>query len=173
MFYGNRLERVIPARAGRNQVLHLINDLLLQPSFKPNGPTNLTPLMQAALNAIKRRSLIFVISDFISLPGWERPLSLLNRRHEVLAVRLWDPREADLPDVGPVIMEDAETGQQMYVDTHDRQFRTRFQEAARRREAVLSSSFKRAGVDELSISTSDNLVNSIVRFAALRQQRRK
>jgi hypothetical protein len=70
-------------------------------------------------------------------------------------------------------MEDAETGEQMYVDTHDRRFRARFEEAARRRDATLSGAFKRAGVDQLSISTSDNLVNAIVRFAALRQKRRK
>ncbi len=172
VFFGNRVERIIPARAGRDQVLHLINDLLSQPHFAAAGATNLTPLLENALSAIKRRSLIFIISDFISLPGWERPLSLLNRRHEVLAIRLWDPREAELPDVGPVIMEDAETREQMYIDTHDRRFRARFEEAARRREAALGAAFKRAGVDELSISTSDNLVNAIIRFAALRQQRR-
>ena len=78
---------------------------------------------------------MFVISDFISAPGWERPLSLLNQRHEVLAVRLWDPREVELPDVGPMIMEDAETGEQLYVDTHDKKFRARFKQAARQREA--------------------------------------
>ena len=69
---------------------------------------------------------MFVISDFISAPGWERPLSLLNQRHEVLAVRLWDPREVELPDIGLVLMEDAETGEQLYVDTHDHSFRQRF-----------------------------------------------
>ena len=173
LFFGNRVERIIPARAGRDQVLHLINDLLLQPRFAAAGATDLAPLLENALSVIKRRSLIFVISDFISLPGWERPLSLLNQRHEVLAVRLSDPREADLPDVGPVIMEDAETGEQMYVDTHDRRFRSRFQEAAKRREAALAASFKRAAVDVLPLSTSDNLVNAIVRFATLRQKRRK
>src|SRR5258706_342114 len=85
------------------------------------------------------------------ITGWERPLSLLNRKHEVLAVRVWDPREAELPDIGPVIMEDAETGEQLYVDTHDRNFRTRFAAAAQQREAVLQQSLKHAGVDLLSI----------------------
>ena len=88
--------------------------------------TDLTPLLEGGLNAIKRRSLVFIISDFISEPGWERPLSLLNQRHEVLAMRLWDPREIELPDIGLIIMEDAETGEQLYVDTHDRRFRQRF-----------------------------------------------
>jgi uncharacterized protein (DUF58 family) len=91
----------------------------------------------------------------------------------VLAIRVWDPREVELPDVGPIIMEDAETGEQLYVDTHDRGFRRRFQEAARQREAELNEAFKRSGVDALSLSTDEDLVRAIVRFAMLRQQHRK
>ena len=173
IFYGSKIERTILPRSGRVQVLHLINDLLKQPQL-PRAPfTDLTPLLEGGLYAIKRRSLIFIISDFISTPGWERPLSLLNQRHEVLPVRLSDPREVQLPDIGLVVMEDAETGDQMYVDTHDRRFRQRFEEAARVREAELAQAFKCAGVKELSLSTEDDLVNSIVRFATLRRQRRK
>ena len=140
MFYAgqtNRIERTIPARGGRIQVLRLINDLLRQPRLTHAPFTDLSPLLQGGLNAIKQRSLVFIISDFISAPGWERPLSLLNQRHEVLAVRLIDPREIDLPDIGPIMMEDAETGEQLYVDTHDRKFRARFAEAARQREAAV------------------------------------
>jgi len=170
---GSRVERTIPARGGRIQVLRLVNDLLKQPRLLKAPFTNLTPLLEAGLRSIKRRSLIFIVSDFISAPGWERPLSLLNQRHEVLAIRLWDPREVELPDIGPLMMEDAETGEQLYVDTHDRRFRQRFQEAARRREADLNEAFKRAGVDALSLSTEEDLVRAIVRFATLRQQRRK
>jgi uncharacterized protein (DUF58 family) len=170
---GSRIERTIPARGGRIQVLRLVNDLLKQPRL-PRAPfTNLTPLLEGGLHAIKRRSLVFIVSDFISVPGWERPLNLLNQRHEVLAVRVWDPREVELPDVGPIIMEDAETGEQLYVDTHDRRFRARFEEAARQREATLAAAFKRAGVDVLSLSTEEDLVRAIVRFATLRQQRRR
>jgi uncharacterized protein (DUF58 family) len=173
MLYGSRVERTIPARGGRVQVLHLINDLLRQPP-QPRGQfTNLTPLIEGGLNTIKRRSLVLLISDFISEPGWERPLSLLNRRHEVLAVRLTDPRETRLPDIGPVIMEDSETGEQLYVDTHDKNFRKRFDEQARARETALNTAFKRAGVDALSLSTDEDLVRAIVRFAKMRQQRRR
>jgi uncharacterized protein (DUF58 family) len=173
IFYGNRVERTIPARGGRMQVLRLVNDLLKQPRL-PKAPfTNLTPLLQAGLHAIKKRSLIFVISDFISAPGWERPLNLLSRRHELLAIRLWDPREVELPDIGPIIMEDAETGEQLYVDTRDKKFRQRFQEAARQRETALNEAFKHAGVDALSLSTEEDLVRAIVRFATLRGQRRR
>ena len=133
IFYGGKVERTIPAHSGRNQVLRLVNDLLKQPHM-PRAPlTNLAPLLNSGLNTIKQRSLVFIISDFISLPGWEKPLALLNQRHEVLAIRLWDPREMELPDVGPIIMEDAETGEQLYVDTHDRKFRQRFKQAAAER----------------------------------------
>ncbi len=174
---GRRVERTIPARGGRIQVLRLVNDLLKQPRL-PKAPfTNLTPLLEAGLHSIKRRSLIFIVSDFISAPGWERPLTLLNRRHEVLAIRVWDPREVELPDLGPIILEDAETGEQLYVDTHDQKFRQRFHEAARRREAELNAVFKRSGVDALSLSTEEDLVRALVRFAELRRtagrQRRK
>lgn len=173
MFYsGNMVEKVIPARGGRVQVLRVINDLLRQPQLGRAPFTDLAPLLQKGLNAIKRRSLVFVVSDFISAPGWEKPLTLLQRHHEVIAVRLWDPREIDLPDVGPLIMEDAETGEQLYVDTHDPGFRQRFSEAARQRETALTETFKRAGIDLLPLSTGEDLVRAIVRFAALRENRR-
>jgi uncharacterized protein (DUF58 family) len=173
IFYGNRVERTIPARGGRVQVLRLVNDLLKQPQL-PKAPfTNLTPLLDSALHTIKQRSLLFIVSDFISEPGWERPLKLLSQRHETLAVRLWDPREIDLPDIGVVIMEDAETGEQLYVDTSDKRFRQRFREAAQQREAALSETFKRAGVDTLALSTEDDLVRAIVRFAQSRRARRR
>jgi uncharacterized protein (DUF58 family) len=173
IFYDSRIERTIPARGGRMQVLRLINDLIKQPSL-PRAPfTDLTPLLQGALGAIKSRSLIFLLSDFICEPGWERSLSLLNQRHEVLAVRLWDPREIELPDVGPIIIEDAETGEQLYVDTRNQKFRQRFAAAAQQRAADLEQAFKRSGVDALSLSTDEDLVRAIVRFATLRQQRRK
>jgi uncharacterized protein (DUF58 family) len=173
MIYGSRVERVIPARGGRLQVLRLINDLLKQPHLERSPVTDLTVLLQAAFNSIKRRSLVFVVSDFISAAGWERPLNLLSRRHEVLAVRLWDPREIELPDIGVVVLQDAETGEQLYVDTHDRRFRVRFKAAVDKRQAALDAAFRRAGVDLLSLSTEDDLVRSIVGFAGRRKQRKQ
>ena len=172
IFYGRQVELTIPARSGRNHVLRLINEMLKQPRL-PKAPfTDLTPLLKTALNSIKSRSLIFILSDFIGMPGWEGALNLLNQRHEVLAIRLWDPREIELPDIGPVIMEDAETGEQLYVDTHDKKTRARFAQAAQHREAVLNEAFKHAGVDALSLATDEDLVRAVVRFAALRRQRR-
>ncbi|MFN8470971.1 MAG: DUF58 domain-containing protein [Anaerolineae bacterium] len=173
LFYDTQVERTIPVGGGRLQVLRLTNDLLKQPPARQAPMTDLTPMLTAALHTIKRRSLVFIVSDFVSVPGWERPLKLLCQRHEVIAIRLWDPREMDLPDVGPLIMEDAETGEQLYVDTRDKKFRQRFREAAQRREAALNESFKRVGVDVLSLSTEDDMVSTLVTFARRRKQRRK
>ncbi len=171
--YGGAVGSTIPPRGGRLQVLRLTAELLRQPQL-PSAPfTDLGTLLDAGLRTIKRRSLVFVLSDFISAPGWERSLRLLSQRHEVLAIHLWDPREIELPDLGPLIMQDAETGEQLYVDTRDKGFRRRFAEAARRRERERTTAFKRAGVDALSLSTEDDLVRAIARFAARRRQRRK
>jgi uncharacterized protein (DUF58 family) len=172
VLYGSRVDRTIPARSGRMQVLRLANDLLRYEDTSERCFTDLTPLIQSGLHAIKKRSLVFLISDFISAPGWERPLTLLSQRHEVLAVRLWDPGEVELPDVGIIAMEDSETGEQLIVDTHDRRFRERFAALTQQREEAIRQAFKRAGVDALSLSTGDDLVREIMRFAAVRQSRR-
>ena len=173
MFYGSSVELTVPTRGGRDQVLRLIDQLLRFPSPEKAPFTDLSALLAAGQSVIKRRSLVFIVSDFISVPGWDRPLSLLNRRHEVVAVRLTDPREAELPDVGAVIMEDAETGEQLFVDTHDAGFRRRFKEAASRRDAEMSGAFKRSGVEALSLSTDEDIVRSIVRMATIRRARRR
>jgi uncharacterized protein (DUF58 family) len=170
IFYNQRVELTIPARGGRLQVLRLVNDLLKRPIQARGGFTDLTPLLSAALNSIKRRSLIFLISDFICAPGWEKPMNLLHRRHDLAPVRLWDEREVDLPDVGVVILEDSETGEQVVVDTSDKKFRLRFNQAAQRREAELSQAFSRAGTNLLSLSTDEDLVRAILRFALLRKR---
>lgn len=175
MMFGSTgtVQHTVPPRGGRIQVLRLINDMLKQPRLSHAPFTDLKLFLNGALNTIKRRSLVFVISDFISAPGWETPLSLLNQRHDVLAIRLWDPREVEMPDIGIVVMQDAETGEQLHVDTHDRKFRQRFFDAAQLRESGLKQSFKRAGVDMLSLSTEEDMVRAIVRFAKQRQGRRK
>ena len=172
VFGGGSAERVIPAGSGRVHVLRLVNDLLAQPRLDQAPATDLRPLLDAGRHVARRRSLVFVISDFISRPGWERSLDLLNRRHEVMAVRLIDPREQELPDVGPMIVEDAETGDQLYVDTGDARFRSRFAAAAAARGAAVAAAFKRAGVDALTLSTAEDLVPAIVRMAAIRRKRR-
>ncbi len=172
ILYDNNIELVVPPRGGRPQVLRLINDIQRQQSSAGGSMTDLAKLLESSFNSIKRRSLILLVSDFICQPGWERAMDRLNRKHELLAVRVWDPRELDLPDVGVVLVEDSETGEQMSVDTSDRGFRRRFKEAAQLRESELAQTFKRAGVDELTLSTEDDLVLAILRFASLRSRAR-
>jgi uncharacterized protein (DUF58 family) len=173
LLYGSRVERPIPARGGRLQVLRLVGDLLDHPQLDGAPFTDLRPLLEVAQRTIRRRSVVVIVSDFISVAGWERPLDLLNRRHEVLAVRLTDPREVELPDVGPVILRDAETGETLYVDTSDAGLRSRFRAAASARETEVLSAFGRAGVEAMSLSTDEDLVRAIVRMAALRKRRRR
>ena len=182
ILYDRGIEQVIPPHTGRNQVLLLTRQLLRAtsgksnngaPKAKPGAPTNLATLLNAGLNAVKRRSVIFIISDFFSEPGWDRPLSQLSQRHELIAVRLWDPREVELPDAGLLMVEDVETGEHLYVDTSDPVFRRRFAEAARQQEQQLNAEVKRLGIDLHAISTEEDLTGAIVRMATLRKRRRR
>jgi uncharacterized protein (DUF58 family) len=171
LFYGDSVDTVIPARSGRRQVLHLMHRMLTRPARAQSAATNLRELLQTAYRVAPRRSLVFVVSDFISAPGWAEPLAHLAQRHDVVAVRLYDRLEMDLPDLGMLVVQDAETGEQLFVDTHDPGFRKRFEEAAKRREAELRTAFRVAGVDALELSTDDDLVDAILRFADLRKRR--
>jgi uncharacterized protein (DUF58 family) len=120
---------------------------------------------------MKRRSLVFVLSDFISQPGWEDALARLTRRHDVVAVRLWDPAEMDLPNVGLVTVQDAETGEQLFIDASDPGFRARYAAAAQAQEDALMASLSRSGADVMELSTDDDLINALMRYADLRRQR--
>jgi uncharacterized protein (DUF58 family) len=173
VLYGSRVEKIIPPGSGRLHVLRLLNDLLKQAALPRAPMTDLSDLINGGLRGIKRRGVIFLVSDFISAPGWERPLHLLNQRHEVIAVRISDPSEFSLPDIGPILVEDSETGEQLFVDTHDKKFRARYEKASRERELGLKAAFHHAGVDVLSMTTNEDMVRALVRFAALRKQRRK
>jgi uncharacterized protein (DUF58 family) len=171
LFYGDSVDTVIPARSGRRHALHVLHKMLSRPERSGAAVTNLRDFLQTAFRVMQRRSLVFVVSDFISAPGWAEPLAHLARRHEIVAVRLYDPLEMELPDLGLVVMRDAETGEQLFVDTHDRAFRKRFAVLAQRREQELRSAFRQAGVDALELSTRDDLVDAILRFADLRKRR--
>jgi len=171
LLYGDKVDTVIPARAGRRHVLHLLHTMLARPDRPASAATRLHELLRAAFHMVPRRSLVFVVSDFISAPGWAEPLAHLAQRHEIIAVRLYDPLEMALPDLGMLVVQDAETGEQLFVDTNDRRFRTRFAEAALRRETELREAFGEAGIDALELSTADDLVDAILRFADLRKRR--
>jgi len=152
-------------------VLHILHRMLHRPPPSRATATNLEEFLRAAFPVVRRRSLVFVVSDFISATKWPPALAQLNERHEVIAVRLFDPLEHELPDLGLLTMQDAETGEQVFVDTHDRGFRRRFAIAAEEREARLRAGFRDAGVDALELSTNDDLADAIMRFADLRKRR--
>ena len=171
MLYGVAVDDVVPARSGRRHVLYLLHRMMSRPAPRAGNETDLGELLRRALAVIDRRSLVFVVSDFISAPGWEKPLGQLARRHEVLAVPVCDPLERELPDLGALTFEDAETGEQLFVDTHDAAFRERFAGLSLEREERLRTAFARAGVDALELSTDQDLTGALLRFAALRKRR--
>ena len=172
VLYGADVDTVIPPSSGRRHVLHdPAPDDARGPSCRPSPRPTSNVLLHAAHETIRRRSLVFVVSDFISRPGWAETLAHLAQRHEVVAVRLYDPLEMELPDLGLLVIQDAETGEQLFVDTHDRGFRRRFAELAAKREEELRTAFRQAGVDALELATDDDLVDAILRFADLRKRR--
>jgi len=171
LLYGNRVDTVLPARTGRIHVLELLQRMAARPAEAAPGATDLRDLLLHAHRTIRRRSTVFVVSDFVSAPGWERLLGQLALRHEVTAVRIFDALEMELPDIGLVTMRDAETGEQLVVDTHNKRFRERFAAAAERRETALREALAHAGVDTLELGTDDDLVDAVLRFADLKKQR--
>jgi uncharacterized protein (DUF58 family) len=171
ILFDNEIEETLPPRASRNHVLALARSLS-RPA-KANGTvTDLTGLLEFASGAIRRRSLVVLVSDFITAPGWERPLLQLTERHEVVAIRLLDPREYELPDAGVIVVEDAETREQLVVDSSDAEFRRRLREAGEHREAELRAVTLRAGVSIYEVSTADDLVQALVRIIESRKRRR-
>jgi uncharacterized protein (DUF58 family) len=172
ILFDNEIEETLPPRSTRNQVLALARSLQREP--RSNGiVTDLSRLLESAARAIRRRSLVVLVSDFISAPGWERPLLQLGERHELVAIRLVDPREYELPDAGVLVVEDAETGEQLLVDSSDGEFRRRLRAAGEEREAELRATMLRAGVDSFVVSTTDDLVSALIRIIESRQWRRR
>jgi uncharacterized protein (DUF58 family) len=172
ILFNNTVERTIPPRGGRNQVLRIAHHLL-RPAVPTGTSTDLSDLVRAALRTIRRRSLVILVSDFLSEPGWERPLSLLSQRNELVAFQLVDRRELELPDAGVIVVEDAETGELLSVDTSDPEFRRRFHDLAEVRQAELRDTAQRATVDLHEVSTQDDLVRALVRVVELRRRRRR
>lgn len=165
---------ILPPGASRRHVLQLLH--LLSPSEQSDAQeggqtTRLHELLTAASSLLKRRSAVFLLSDFISEPGWERPLAHLARRHELTAVRLHDPLERQLPDLGLLPLQDAESGEVLLVDTQDPVFRERFTRLAAQQEDALREKLARAGTETLELAADEDLLPALLRFARLRQQR--
>jgi uncharacterized protein (DUF58 family) len=171
LLYGTKVDTVVRAGAGRTHVLQLLHRLQSRPKLQAVKETSLGDLLGAAAGMLKRRSMVFVVSDFISSPGWERHLGELARRHDVVAVRLVDPLEQSLPDMGLLTLQDAETGERLLVDTQDKGFRQRFEKLAAEREEALLQAFSSAGADVLELSTDEPLIDTLLRLCELRRQR--
>jgi uncharacterized protein (DUF58 family) len=181
LLYGREVEALLRPGSSRNHVLALLQSMVRRkpPAALAPGPakaeaagaTRLSELLALAESTIQRRGLVFVVSDFISEPGWQQPLARLAQRHELVAVRLFDPMEMALPDVGLVTVEDAETGEQLFVDAADPAFRERYARIASEQEAQLSADLGGCGADVLELATDDDLLEALLRYADLRRQR--
>jgi uncharacterized protein (DUF58 family) len=182
VLYGRQVEGVMPPGATRTHVLRLLQQMrkprpqekpltAKEAKASPRPGTKLADLLKAAAGIVRRRSLVFVVSDFISEPGWAEALGRLARRHEVVAVRLFDPAEMALPDVGLVTVEDAETGEQLFIDASDPAFRARYAAIAEQQEAELIEQIARSGADILELATDEDLLEALLRFVDLRRQR--
>ncbi len=181
LLFSNEVDEVLPPRGGQMQTLRILHRLLqrdqatakLRSGSTPGGVTDLKTILDRAGRTLQRRSLVFVVSDFIAEDGWDVPLARLAQRHEVLAVWLSDPREETLPPIGPLVLEDAETGKQVYVDTRDRGFQRRFHALVEERRRHIEQTFARHGVEALRLSTDGSMVQQIARFAHLRRESRR
>jgi len=172
LMYGSKVDTLLAPGNSRLHVLNLLTRMRSRPRIvAPGAGTSLAELLKAGAMTIRRRSLVFVVSDFISTPGWDDALARLAQRHEVVAVRLFDPLEMALPEIGLVTLEDAETGEQLFIDSADPAFRARYHAIAEAREAELRDALARSGADTLELATDDDLLDAMLRFADLRRQR--
>lgn len=180
MRHGNRIgaicddgmsRRVIAPRCSRAHLLQVL-DLAGRPApTMPSGTTRLGALLSAAPGIIRRRSLVVIVSDFISEPGWEAALARLAMRHDVIAARIVDPIEEALPDIGLAPLRDAESGEWLTVDTHDPMVRARYASIAQQFREQLADAFATAGVDAMDIRCDDDLVGVLFEFVRMRKQR--
>lgn len=170
LIFTDRIELFIPPRKGRRHVLRLIRDVL---AFEPNGHlTDLKLGFDSINHLLKRRSIVFTISDFLTDPaGYSSALQVANRRHDVIAVTLSDPREQEWPNVGMLALEDAETGQVRWVDTGSRAWRQAFMEYALQLKQARERLFRKAKVDRIDLSTDAEYITPLTTFFEKRAKR--
>ena len=169
LLFTDRVELFIPPNKGRQHSLRLIRELL---NLEPQGRgTNLAGALQYARNVLRKRSVCFVLSDFLTA-DYEAPLRILSRRHDCIGLHLWDARERELPDVGLLRVASAESGVTNWVDTSDREFRQAYRRRFERRSQLMRELFGRAGADFLSLSTEQSYVQALLRFFEQRAHRR-
>ena len=160
IFFSDKIEKFIPPKKGRTHILHIIRELI---DFYPEDKqTDIEQALEYMTNSIKKRCTCFVISDFIDEHDFAHALAIANRKHDVVALRVYDLRENQLPPVGMMYLRDAETGEQMWVDTSDKKLREAYEKYAFVREKELDAIFKRSGVDVANIRSDEDYVRALI-----------
>ena len=160
IFFSDKVEKFIPPKKGKTHILHIIRELI---DFYPEDKhTNIEQALQYVTNSIKKRCTCFLISDFIDEHDFSHALAIANRKHDVVALRVYDPRENVLPPVGMMFLTDAETGEQMWVDTSDKRVREEYSRYMSVWEKELKNVFKRSGVDVADIRSDEDYVMALI-----------
>jgi len=155
IFFSDKIEKFIPPKKGKTHVLRIIRDLV---DFRPaQKKTDIQLALKYLSSVIKKRSIAFVISDFMD-NDFRDALKIANKKHDLIALRIYDKRELELPDVGLIKLADAETGAVKWVNTSDKKVRTQFAVNAKKREDLLKDIFNKSGVDLANISTSESYI---------------
>jgi uncharacterized protein (DUF58 family) len=169
IFFSDKIEKFIPPKKGRSHILMIIRELI---DFTPESKgTNVAEALRYFTSAIKKRSTAFIISDFISGP-FEDQLKIANKKHDIIALKLYDRHEEEFPDLGLVPMVDEETGELQWVNTSNKDVRNAYKVAALKRNAALSDVFKKSGVDFTSIGTHESYVKPLMTLFKKRESRR-
>ena len=171
LVFTDRVELLVPSRKGRSHVLRMVRDLLV---FEPDGTgTDVRLALETVSLLLKRRSIVFLISDFLTAPeSYRQAMQLTARRHDLAAFDLQDPMEREMPDVGIILLEDAETGDRRWVDTGNRAWRREFSDRVVRLEEDKQEIFAGAGVDRVSVTTDGDYVPALAAFFRDRLRRR-
>ena len=172
LLFDDRVRSIIPPSAGRTAFLQLIARMERAAESPADGPTDLGRALTEAGRLIRRPSMMVLISDFMTPGGWQKPLSALAIRHEVVAAWITDPREREIPDVGVVTFEDPESGEQILVDTRSAHLRARFQEAAGAQRETIRADLLRARAAVAELSTEAEMVPQLVAFIKQREAQR-
>lgn len=160
IFFSDKIEKFIPPKKGHTHILHIIRELI---DFTPERKqTDITLALQYLTNAIKKRCTCFLVSDFMDEHDFEHPLLIANKKHDMVALRVYDQRENELPAVGLLYLKDAETGERIWVDTSDRRVRDEYKKYMQTREKDLERVFKRSGVDVATISADEDYVRALI-----------
>ena len=169
IFFSDKIEKFIPPKKGRSHILMIIRELI---DFAPeNKGTNVAEALRYFTSAIKKRSTAFIISDFISAP-FDNELKIANKKHDIIALKLYDKHEEDFPNLGLVPMIDEETGELQWINTSSKEVRLAYKAAALQRNGMLQETFKRSGVDFTSIGTHESYVKPLMTLFKKRESRR-